>query len=167
MPQRALSELLRGKGAHVDPLACVEDLSAELAARNVAGFPHSIGQLVFHMNYWMSYELRRIRGERPVYPEHAAESFPVAGTPRDAAEWDQLRRDFAWLLAEYAKLAASPRAELDRQIESAREDDKKTAGTLEAVLWQMVAHTSYHVGQVALVRRALGAWPPCGGGDSW
>jgi len=167
MSQRSLTELLRGKGAHVDPLACVEDISAELAARQAVGFPHSVGQLVFHMNYWMSYELRRIRGERPTYPEHAEESFPASPSPADAQEWERLRRDFAWLLAEYAKLAGSTRAELDRRIESAREDDKKTAGTLEAVLWQMVAHTSYHVGQIALIRRALGAWPPRGGGDTW
>jgi uncharacterized damage-inducible protein DinB len=167
MSQRALTELLRGKGAHADPIACVEDLSAELAARTVAGFPHSIGQLVFHINYWMSYELRRIRGERPKYPEHNAESFPVAASPTDAEEWDRLRRDFAWFLSEFAKLAGASRAELDREIESVYDDDKKVAGTLEAVLWQMVAHTSYHVGQIAMMRRMLGAWPPRGGGDTW
>jgi hypothetical protein len=77
MSSRALTELFRGKGAHADPVACVEDLSAELASRQVKGFPHSIAQLVFHMNYWMDYELRRIRGERPAYPEHASESFPA------------------------------------------------------------------------------------------
>jgi uncharacterized damage-inducible protein DinB len=167
MSQQALTELLRGKGAHADPIACVEDLSAEIAGRVVAGFPHSIGQLVFHINYWMSYELRRIRGERPKYPEHNAESFPAAATPADAEEWDRLRRDFAWFLSEYAKLAGSSRAELDRQIETVHEGDKKVAGTLEAVLWQMVAHTSYHVGQIAMMRRMLGAWPPRGGGDTW
>ena len=53
-------------------MACVEDISAALASRQVAEFPHSIAQLVFHMNYWMDYELRRIRGERPRYPEHNA-----------------------------------------------------------------------------------------------
>src|SRR5579862_7840173 len=78
---QVLVELLHGKGAHVDPIACVEDLSAELAAKHVPGFPHSISQLVFHMNYWMSYELRRIRGERPQYPQHAAESFPTEDAP--------------------------------------------------------------------------------------
>jgi uncharacterized damage-inducible protein DinB len=31
----------------------------------------------------------------------------------------------------------------------------------------MVAHTSYHVGQIAMIRRVLGAWPPGAGGDSW
>jgi len=151
----------------VDPIACVEDISAEMAARQVTGFPHSIGQVVFHMNYWMSYELRRIRGEKPEYPEHAAESFPGAGTPSDAQEWDRLRRDLAWFLAQYAELARSSEREMQREIESVHEGDKKVAGTLEAVLWQMVAHNSYHVGQIAMVRRALGAWPPRGGGDTW
>ena len=167
MSQRALRELLHGKGAHVDPIACVEDLPAELAQRHVPGFPHSIAQLVFHMNYWLDYEHRRIRGERPKYPEHAAESFPHESFLHDDKEWGQLRAKLASLLNEYSTLANSSRAELDRQIESAREDDLKTAGTLEAVLWQMVAHTSYHTGQIAMIRRVLGAWPPRDGGDTW
>jgi uncharacterized damage-inducible protein DinB len=167
MSSRALIELLHGKGAHADPVGCVEDLSAELAARQVAGFPHSIGQLVFHMNYWMEYELRRIRGEKPRYPEHNSESFPPTPTPADAQEWDRLKRRFVVLLGEFTLLARSSRAELDRRVETAHEGDAKVAGTLEAVLWQMVAHNSYHVGQIALIRRALGAWPPRAGGDTW
>ncbi len=162
MSERALTELLRGKGAHADPLACVEDISAELAARQVAGFPHSIAQLVYHMNYWMDYELRRIRGLRPVYPAHNAQSFAA-----DAAEWDRLRKQLAELLAEFAGLAKSSPPELQREIESAHDGDKKVAGTVEAVLWQMVAHNSYHAGQIAMLRRVLGAWPPHGGGDTW
>lgn len=167
MSRRALTELLRGKGAHADPIACVEDISAELGARQVAGFPHSIGQLVFHINYWMEYELRRIRGERPVYPEHSSESFPAASAPVDEPEWDRLRMRMTELLGDFAELAKASAQELQREIESVYEGDKNVASTLEAVLWQMVAHTSYHVGQIAMVRRALGAWPPRGGGDSW
>ena len=167
MSERVLTELLRGKGAHADPMACVEDVSAGLAARQAAGFPHSVGQLVFHMNYWMDYELRRIRGEKPKYPEHNSESFPSAPLPSDAQEWDRLRTQMTELLAEFAELAKSSPQEMQREIESGHDGDKELAGTLEAVLWQMVAHNSYHVGQIAMVRRALGAWPPRGGGDSW
>jgi uncharacterized damage-inducible protein DinB len=163
---RPLTELLRGRGVHADPMACVEDISAALASRQVAEFPHSIAQLVFHMNYWMDYELRRIRGERPRYPEHNAESFLEAAVA-DAAEWERLRARFAALLAEFAVLADSSREELGRELESVHEGDKKVASTLESVLWQMVAHNSYHVGQIAMIRRALGAWPPRAGGDSW
>lgn len=159
---QSLIELLRGKGAHADPLACVEDISQELAERRVESFPHSISDLVFHMNYWMNYELKRIRGEKPEYPEHNSESFPSA--PKN---WDHLKRDFSWFLSEFTKLAQSPRAEFDRQLESVHEGDKKVAGTLESVLWQMVAHNSYHAGQIATIRRALNAWPPKAGGDTW
>ena len=163
----ALIELLRGKGAHADPIACVEDIPAGLAARHVPGFPHSIGQLVFHMNYWMDYELRRIRGQKPKYPEHNAETFPAEPSPADAAEWDLLREKFGALLAEFAALGQSSQEELDRQIESVHEGDANVAGTLEAVLWQMVVHNSYHVGQITMIRRVLGPWPPRAGGDTW
>ncbi|MFZ3265634.1 MAG: hypothetical protein WA172_16630 [Terriglobales bacterium] len=64
MSDQTLRELMCGQGAHVDPVACVEDLSAELAARRVQGYPHSIWQIVLHMNYWMDYELRKIAGWR-------------------------------------------------------------------------------------------------------
>ena len=167
MSSRALSELLHGKGSQVDPLACVEDLSFELAGRQLAGFPYSIAQLVFHMNYWMDFELRRIRGQRPAYPEHNAESFPPTPSPTDAEDWDQLRKRFAGLLDDYTALAKSSSEEMQRQIESAHAGDAKLAGTLEAVLWQMVVHNSYHTGQIAMIRRMLGAWPPRGGGDTW
>ena len=164
MSSRALTELLRGKGSHVDPIACVEDLSAELAARKVAGFPNSIAELVFHMNYWMDYELRRIRGERPEYPEHNSKSFPSRA---EAQDWDRLRKRFANLLADFAALSNSSPQEMQRQIESSHEGDRKLAGTLEAVLWQMVTHNSYHTGQIAMIRQTLGAWPPHAGGDTW
>ena len=162
MKIQPLTELLRGKGAHVDPIACVEDIDAKLADGRIQGFPHSIADLVFHMNYWMNYELKRIAGQRPIYPEHNAESFPT--TPQD---WNQLKRNFAGLLAEYANLAESSVEELDREVESVYEGDKRQANSVEAVLWQMVAHNSYHTGQIATIRRALGAWPPKSGGDTW
>jgi uncharacterized damage-inducible protein DinB len=167
MSPRALTELLRGKGAHADPVACVEDLSADLAARHVVGFPHSVGQLVFHMNYWMDYELRRIRGERPAYPEHSSESFPPSPTPAEPRDWDHLRKRSTDLLMSFDGLANPSPQEMQRQIESVHEGHQKLAGTLEAVLWQMVAHNSYHTGQIAMIRRMLNVWPPRGGGDTW
>jgi uncharacterized damage-inducible protein DinB len=166
MSSRALTELLRGNGAHADPLACVEDISCDLAARQVAGFPHSIAQLLFHMNYWMDYDLRRIRGEKPPYPAHNSESFPATAALANA-EWKRWQARFAALLNDTAALAGSDRAELDRQVETTHPSHLQRDHTLEAVLWQLVAHNSYHIGQIAMIRRFLGAWPPRGGGDTW
>ena len=166
MPQ-ALTELLRGKGAHADPIACIEDIPPNLANQRIENFPHTIADLVFHMNYWMAYELRRIRGEKPNYPNHNAESFPTKEEDWGEEDWESMRNEFTRLLSEFGRLADSPPAELDRQIEPSHETDKTLAGTLESVLWQMVAHNSYHAGQIATIRRALGTWPPRAGGDSW
>lgn len=167
MSSCAIKELLRGKGAHVDPLACLEDISAEIAARQVAGFPHSIGQLVFHMNFWMDYDLRRIRGEKPSYPAHNSESFSPKLTPADAREWHELTKRFAALINDSARLADSPPEELQREIEPTHASHKERSATLEAVLWQLVTHNSYHVGQIATIRRVLNVWPPLAGGDTW
>src|SRR5215472_7727760 len=81
MTERALIELLYGSGAHANTLACVEDLPLEFVGRRADNFPHSIWQLVNHMNFWMANELKRIGNEKPVYPAHASESWPTNGAP--------------------------------------------------------------------------------------
>jgi uncharacterized damage-inducible protein DinB len=167
MSHSAQLELLHGQGSHTDPIACIEDLSADQAAKSIAGFPHSIAQLVFHMNYWMDYELRRIRGQRPPYPQHSAESFPASPFAVDEEQWNRLKKNFATLLSDFTELAKSTPEELNRQIESAHPGDTNLAGTLETVIWQMVAHNSYHTGQVVVIRRAQGIWPPPTGSDAW
>jgi hypothetical protein len=36
-----------------------------------------------------------------------------------------------------------------------------------AVIQSMASHISYHLGEVVLLRRMLGIWPPPSGGYSW
>lgn len=167
MPERTLIELLYGKGAHANPLACVEDLSAELAGRHVDHLPHSVWQIVWHMNFWTDYELRRIRGEKPHYPDHASESWPRHSSPAGEAEWKKEAARFAELIGALATLAEANSNELDREVPIMHSKQETHTSTVRAILWQMVAHDSYHVGQIVLVRSALGAWPPRAGGDSW
>jgi uncharacterized damage-inducible protein DinB len=167
MPERTLIELLYGKGAHANSLACVEDVSFALAGRRASNFPHSIWQLVSHLNYWMEYELLRIRGEKPLYPAHAAESWPFNAAPASEGEWTKAIADFKELLGKLAALAESTPVVLAREVPATHPDHAKHSSTLFAVLWQTLVHNSYHVGQIAILRQALGAWPPKGGGDSW
>jgi len=165
--QTVLLELLRGKGAHADPVACVEDLSADLAGRWASGHPHSIFQLLSHMNYWMTYERERIAGRKPVYPMHASESWPTEVAPASQKEWEQTVADFVSLLDEFAALARSPKSVLEREVPAMHPSQERFSSSVLAVILQMAAHNSYHTGQIALLRRALGVWPPRGGGDTW
>ena len=115
----------------------------------------------------MEYELKRICGERPAYPEHASESWPRGECPQDAEEWERLKTHLRELLVEFDEMAGWTRAELEREVESPHEPDKKLAATVESVLWQLIVHNAYHAGQIAMIRQALGAWPPRSGGDTW
>jgi len=165
MSQEILLELIRGRGAHVDASACVT-VSFDLAGRTPPGFPHSVWQLVFHMTYWMEYELARMGGKAPRYPEHASESWPNAA-PESEERWRQAVTTFDGCLDRMSDLVQAGPQDLGRSVPPISGAYSEQAPTVEGVLWQTVVHNSYHLGQVAQVRRALGAWPPAQGGDTW
>jgi uncharacterized damage-inducible protein DinB len=167
MSERALIELLYGSGAHANTLACVEDLPLEFAGRRADNFPHSIWQLVNHMSFWMAYELKRIGNEKPVYPAHASESWLTNAAPSSEEEWQEAIVLFRDLIAKLARLADSPPDSLAREVGAKHPDHTKRSSSLLAVLWQTLVHNSYHIGQVVMLRRTFGAWPPKGGGDGW
>jgi uncharacterized damage-inducible protein DinB len=172
MGDNILRELVYGKGAHVDPVACVEDISAELASRTVAGYPHSIWQIVEHMTYWMDYDLGTVAGESRPYPEKAIESWPenpspAAGGRAADRQWQATIRRFTDLLGRVARLAESDAAELAREVQKLGPAQSSYESTVHAMLWQIAAHNSYHAGQIVMLRRQFGAWPPRRGGDTW
>ena len=160
-------ELLRGKGAHADPVASLADVSAQAAGRLVTGYPHSIWQIVSHLNYWMDYELRRISGARPAYPEHAIESWPTTVAPACEDDWTRERARLAALLRNFEELSAAEPSALNAPVEAITAAEASQASTVQGVLWQTLAHNSYHIGQIALLLRCFHLWPPKAGGDTW
>ena len=175
MSDTALRDLIYGKGAHVNPVACVEDISAELASRRFAGYPHSIWQIVLHMNYWMEWESSKIAGQNPVLPEHVIESWPAHAEPADESQWAAARSQWQVArqglvddLAGLASLADSDSATLDRTVSDVDPQKRDSRpSTVRALLWMIAVHNSYHAGQIALLRRQAGAWPPERGGFTW
>ena len=167
MSNETLQELLYGKGAHVDPIVCLEDVPATLAGRKLQDYPHSIWQIVGHMSYWMDYELKRIAGEPPAYPEHAIESWPASDAPAGEPDWQDALARFKGLLDKLSQLANSGAEVLERSVAGTHPLYNLRSYTVQAILWQMAAHNSYHLGQIALLRRAFGAWPPRRGSDTW
>jgi MOSC domain-containing protein YiiM len=162
-----LRELLRGQGAHVDPVASLEDVPASAAGRTLEGYPHSIWQIVGHMNYWMNYELLRISGQPPAYPEHAIGSWPATIAPANESEWEQARKQFTALLSLLDTLSEAPPEALDVLTVLPLRSQEQTPSSPRTVLWQTLVHNSYHAGQIALLRRSFGLWPPKKGGDTW
>jgi hypothetical protein len=166
MPEQVLLELLRGRGAHTDAVQCLTGLTAAQAAQKVPLSPHTVWSLVGHMNFWMAYEVARIGGTPPPYPAQAALSWPpVPPSPTEGA-WTSLTSEFVRLLEGLESVARDERG-LNREVPPVHATEQGVDRSVRGVLFQMVAHNSYHLGQVALLRRAVGAWPPPGGSDTW
>lgn len=167
MSDPVFRELLRGTGAHVEPVGALADVPAAVAGRTIEGYPHSIWQIVSHMNYWMDYELRRIGGERPRHPAHAIESWPSELAPPSETAWRNAREGLKSRLDRFAALSESASEALNAPVEAMHAGEASRASTVQAVLWQILVHNSYHVGQIALMMRCFGLWPPKTGGDTW
>jgi uncharacterized damage-inducible protein DinB len=166
MASSVMRELVTGKGAHADAFASVEGIPLEVAGARVTGFPQTIFGLVWHAAYWMDYEARRIAGEAPPYPEHAEASWPGRPAPQDEAEWAMAMSWFKKGIVQLLAFADLPAPHLGRKVPRTHESSNQ-ADVLQDVVWQTLVHNSYHVGQIVLLRQALGAWPPPRGRDTW
>jgi hypothetical protein len=127
-------QLLHGKGAHADPIAILADVPASAAGRLMEGYPHSIWQMVGHMNYWMQYELDRIAGKKPHYPEHAIESWPAEVAPRDDADWRDARSNLAVRIDLLSALSESSAEMLKAPVESMHAKEEPRSTSVESVL---------------------------------
>jgi len=145
-----------GKGAHVDSDRILDGLPWELAGHAVEGSPYTILQNANHIIFWNGYATAHLDGLRPPPPAHAPDGWPGPVAAGSAEEWD------AFVRAYKASLEA-----LARAARRGRPNDLVVARTRLDVLRAMLQHVSYHAGQIALLRRMLGAWPPPGGGDTW
>jgi len=93
------------------------------------------------------------RSARHVSPEFPKGYWPDAEAPNGETAWEESARGFHRSLNAMVKLVESPRTDLLAKIPWG---DGQTI-LREALL--VADHNAYHIGQLVLLRRALGAWP--------
>lgn len=153
---QTISRALSGEDAHVDTASVLESLDWELAGKRLGGVSHSLFQLVNHIIYWQEWVVKWLDGKRPRPPKHAAGGWPGKVSPNNRSEWERTVRRF--------HNAISALDSRSHQLDLLSKHGKWTH--LE-MLHIVGSHTSYHVGQVALLRQLLGSWPPPSGGVTW
>jgi hypothetical protein len=147
---------LSGKGAHLDTERALDGLDWKLAGQAVEGAPYTVLQCANHIIYWNGYATAWLAGQKPTAPEHDVDGWPGPATPATDEEWQGFVRAYKASLA-----ALADQAKQGRFTELI-----VTRNRLDSIR-AMLQHVSYHVGQIALLRRILGSWPPPGGGDTW
>lgn len=150
-----LVRLLEGTGAHAPTLGSLDGLDEERAAARPAGSPHSCHDILLHIVFWQDLFMARLEGRPAPFPATAADGWPIAGRNRWTDTVGRLSRGLD------AAKALAREGDLDARI---AEWHGIRYGEGLSILAQ---HNSYHLGQIVLLRRVLGVWPPPGGGDTW
>jgi hypothetical protein len=145
--------LLRDGGAHVDFGAAIAGLPVELRGAKLPGVPHSPWRLLEHMRIAQWDILEFSRNPRHVSPKFPDGYWPQGDAPPNDAAWDRCVTAFRADLQAMCDLVADPATDLFAPI---AHGEGQTI-LREALL--VADHNSYHLGQLVVLRRAMGAWP--------
>jgi len=151
--REAVLTLLRGGRAHVSFDKAVANLPAELRGKTPRGAPYTPWQQLEHMRICQWDILEYIRN-----PQHVSPEWPTGYWPRTAAAptrtaWAQSVKAFRTDLRALEELAADPATDLLARISHDPEGP-----TILHELLLVADHTAYHLGQLVVLRRLLGAW---------
>ena len=144
--------LLDGGGAHLDFEKAVAGIPAEFRGAKPTNIPHSPWRLVEHMRICQWDILEFSRNPDHVSPDFPDGYWPVSDVPPDDLAWDRCLSDFRDDLKAMRQLVRDESNDLFAKIPHG---DGQTL-LREALL--VADHNAYHVGQLVIVRRALGLW---------
>jgi hypothetical protein len=144
--------LLRGGGAHLGFEQAIAGLPLELRGKKPAGLPHTPWRLLEHMRIAQWDILEFTGNPHHVSPEFDAGYWPTGDAPPDADTWDRSVAAFRADLQGMQDLVADPATDLFTPL---------AHGQGQTVLREALLiadHNAYHLGQLVVVRRLLGAW---------
>ncbi|MDQ0418878.1 putative damage-inducible protein DinB [Croceifilum oryzae] len=153
---RALLKSLKGERGHIPIANALSDIGWELAGKHIEGIPYSIYQLLKHMIYWQDFLLLGLQGEQPKLPTHVKESWPDESNAENQEEWQKVIEHFLQGLEQACTITQTMK--LDEPLE------KYPDVTRAEHLRNIASHNSYHLGEIVVMRRLLGSWPPPSGG---
>ena len=144
--------LLKDGGAHLNFDAAVADLPANLRGAKVPGVPHTAWRLLEHLRICQWDILEFSRNPKHVSPKFPDGYWPQGDAPANADAWERSVAAFRADLKAMQDLVADPATDLFARIPHG---EGQTV-LREALL--VADHNAYHLGQLVLIRRLLGAW---------
>jgi hypothetical protein len=150
--RRHVLYVLANGGAHLSFDRAIAGLPARLRGARAQGAPHTIWQILEHLRIAQWDILEFSRNPQHVSPDFPGGYWPRTTAPPSPAAWKESVGAFRRDLKAMQKLVADPRTDLFARIPHG---EGQTV-LREALL--VADHNAYHLGQLVLLRRLLGAW---------
>jgi hypothetical protein len=155
-PQKSLRQhllyVLKGGGAHASFDAAIKNFPAALRGKKVDGFPHTAWMLLEHLRIAQWDILGFSRNPKHVSPKWPEGHWPKTEAPPKSTAWSKSVAAFRADLKAMQALVASPKTDLFAPL---------PWGEGQTVLREAILvadHNAYHVGQLVMLSRLLGAW---------
>ena len=144
--------LLKKGDAHLDFEAAIADLPAKLRGARPPGVQHTPWRLLEHLRICQWDILEFSRNPNHVSPHFPEGYWPQGDAPPAESAWDRSVATFRADLQAMCDLVADPRTDLFAPIPHGQ------GQTILREALLVADHNAYHLGQLIVVRRALGAW---------
>ena len=146
-----LVRLLDWDSAHARFEDAVKDFPVELRGTRPGAGPHSAWELLEHLRIALWDILEFSRDAKHVSPDFPSGYWPATAAPPSPEAWDASVAAYGRDLRALAELAADESVDLYARIPHG------DGQTLLREIVVAVDHNAYHVGQLMMVRRILGA----------
>ncbi len=147
---------LKGEHTHIDVEWVLVDCDPAITDKRVGGIAHTIYQILNHMIFWQDVYLDRMEGTETLSPVLPSAGWPGEDAPADVDAWLEAVQVFQQGLAVARELA---NGDLSLKIPTFRN------ASLGECLVYLSLHNSHHIGQIIMLRQALGDWPAIS--DAW
>jgi hypothetical protein len=144
--------LLKGGGAHAKFADVVGDFPVDLQGKRVSELPYTAWMLLEHMRIAQWDILEFSRNRKHVSPDWPGDYWPKTEAPPSASAWKDGVQSFHKDLRAMQALVSNAKTNLYEPIAWG---DGQTV-LREALL--VADHNAYHLGQLVMLRRLLGAW---------
>lgn len=147
-----LVKLLKGGDAHADFETAIENFPASLRGKRPEHAEHSPWEVLEHLRIAQWDMLEFSRNPSHQSPDFPAGYWPATQAPPDAGAWDKSVEGFRKDLQALCDLVSDESTDLMARIPH---------GDGQTILREALVaadHASYHLGELILLRRILGAW---------
>ena len=148
-----LVELLRGGSAHADFDTCVGGIPEEHFGSKPNSAPYSAWRLLEHLRIALHDILVFSTDPHYIAPDWPDDYWPRSDSPESNEQWKTSVKAIKADLAEFEKLIQNPETNLYAKIPWGE------GQTFLREVLLVADHNSYHLGQLAMLRKQLGDWP--------
>ena len=149
-----LVEMLEARGAHMPFEAAVAEFPTEAINRPAPNLPYTPWHLLEHIRFAQFDILEYIRNRAYLEPTWPDEYWPARDATTTRAGFDETIASFRRDRDALAAIVTDPQTDLFALIPD-------TPGhTLVREIRIVSAHNAYHIGEFAILRQAMGTWPP-------